>query len=68
MAERMTWQVKQLFPLTKEQLGDLGDWEPFAADAMGGILLKRQTIIEGDKSSHEEGMPTFAQRHGDPED
>lgn len=72
--ERTTWQVRQIFPLTKQDLMDLGDWEPFAVDPMGGIMIKRQTLVEGEKSSVGHEL-SFDDRHtrpynqdSDPED
>jgi hypothetical protein len=65
--ERTTWQVKELFPNKGEDLMDLREWEPFAISPEGGIFLRRQFLLEGEKSSVGHEL-SFNQRYGDPED
>jgi hypothetical protein len=64
----MTWQVRQIWPNKENDLMDLGDWEPFGVEPeTGAILVKKQTIIEDEKSSVEHEL-SFAQRHPDSRD
>lgn len=68
MPERMTWQVHAIEATEdQEAMMDLGDWEPFAVTSDDYVLLKRQTIIEDEKSSVHHEL-TFAQRYDNPPD
>jgi len=63
MPERITWQVKELYPLSDELLGDLQEWEPFAITPKGGILVRRQVLVEDDPKSSVNHELSFADRY-----
>jgi len=56
----IVWQARELFPLTDEELEDLGQWEPIGATPRGGLLLKRQVHTERDEDR------SSAHAHPDP--
>ena len=64
MPERMTWQV-QAIEIGEDNMGDLGGWEPFAVTSDDYVLVRRQTMIEDEKSSVHHDL-TFAERHDVP--
>jgi hypothetical protein len=53
----LVWQAKHLYPLTDEQLENLGEWEPVGSTPQGGLLLKRQFFTESDEAKSSTRSP-----------
>lgn len=63
--ERTTWQVKVVEDPDLIAANDFGDWEPFAVSDSGKLFVRKQTIIEDEKSSTRHEL-SFAERHERP--